>query len=340
MKKLYFVVAVMLQLTVINSAQATDDCCNDECTCHWNLNNGTLTITGSGSMKDYTHSINNRKYMDTGLLKTSAPWGNTDKGNTEITNIVVSGIERIGDSAFLGATNLQNITFSDSVTEIGHNVLHSSGLSNIELPHNLKILEGGAIENMGAIKNIVLPNTLETIGNGVFGRMPLLESIVIPDSVTTIGERFAEESRNLQRVVIGDGVASIGSGAFKYGSADIYCQNTQQRSCVDLIEENNPDYVSKIKLFTKDETTGVCEVDGNYYISTGMLAKGENCASKKQCDEIALKAKNGLEFEFNGKFYASTDDLAKGAYILKRIYSVDEANLVSGKKNKVIIRYK
>ena len=49
--------------------------------------------------------------------------------------------------------------------------------------------------------------------------------------------------------------------------------------------------------------------------------------------------KNG-QIKADAKTYASLDDLASGNHIVKRIYTIDEANEVAGKVNSVKIRYR
>jgi len=44
--------------------------------------------------------------------------------------------------------------------------------------------------------------------------------------------------------------------------------------------------------------------------------------------------------EYKNKSYASIDDLLKGKYLPKRIYTIDEANQVAGKTNIFSIRYR
>ena len=46
------------------------------------------------------------------------------------------------------------------------------------------------------------------------------------------------------------------------------------------------------------------------------------------------------KYLYNSRFYDSLSDIASGNYNKKRIYTVDEANTVAGKKNSFKIRYK
>ena len=48
---------------------------------------------------------------------------------------------------------------------------------------------------------------------------------------------------------------------------------------------------------------------------------------------------NGQVF-YNNKWYNNANDILSGNYAKKRIYTVDEANKISGRKNTFKIRYK
>ncbi len=264
-------------LVVAWNANAANDCADGEQNC-WDcgktaddlctarLEGTNLTITGTGEMEDYGW------YKSEGVYVTTAPWGNTPKGNTEITDITIDGITRVGNSAFLGATNLENITFSDSVLEIGANALHSSGLTHLELPANLKVLEGGSIQNIKSIDNIIIPDSVETIGDAVFNHWTSIESIVIPDSVKTLGHHVFSSCDNLKSIVLGDGVTSINIKSFSGTLAYIYCQDTAERSCQDLIGGNNPEALGKLKRYTVD-SNGKIKVGSKTYDSFDDLPK-------------------------------------------------------------------
>ncbi len=272
MKKWVLILGLVLSFNAYGANDCVDgeqncwDCWrSDSDLCTARLNGTDLSITGTGEMKDYGW------YRDgnTGIYITDAPWGNTENGNTEIENITIEGITRVGNSAFLGSTNLENITFSDSVVEIGKNALHSSGLTHLELPPNLKVLAGGSIQNIQSVNSIVIPDGVETIGNAVFWNWSSLESIVIPNSVTTLGHDDFANCPNLKSIVIGDGVTSILENSFSNTPAYIYCQDTQERSCKDLIGENNQEALGKLRLYKVEN--GKIKVGSKTYDSLSDL---------------------------------------------------------------------
>ena len=68
----------------------------------WNLENGVLTISGTGKMDDYDRE-NSR-----------SPW----YGKKITSAVLEEGITNIGNYAFFDCTSLTSITLPDSVTEI------------------------------------------------------------------------------------------------------------------------------------------------------------------------------------------------------------------------------
>ncbi len=115
----------------------------------WSLENGVLTIAGSGAMEDY-------------LSPSYAPWNAYAK---QITAISIPGtVTYIGRCAFSLLQEVLSITVPEGVTEIGES----------------------AFDGCRHVTSITLPSTLQTIGNTAFGDQAIT-SLVIPASVTSIG---------------------------------------------------------------------------------------------------------------------------------------------------------
>lgn len=108
-KALSLLLAMVMVLGMVpgSASAATSGKCGENVT--WTLDDqGTLTISGSGAMRDY--NLWNLYYDDQW-----APWYN----NKKISKIVIqNGITHIGNEAFLDLS-LASVTIPDSVTSIG-----------------------------------------------------------------------------------------------------------------------------------------------------------------------------------------------------------------------------
>ena len=94
----------------VEAAEATSGTCGDNLT--WNLDeNGTLTISGSGKMKDYRYSSLSSYYDN------PAPWYSQRDSikKISISHLVTS----IGEYAFYNCTNLTDFSVPNSITSIG-----------------------------------------------------------------------------------------------------------------------------------------------------------------------------------------------------------------------------
>ena len=83
------------------AAAPTEGTCGEDVS--WKLENGTLTISGTGAMKDYT-------YDDL------APWNGSEKDIK--TAVIESGVTSIGSSAFSGCSNMTQVSLTDSLKNI------------------------------------------------------------------------------------------------------------------------------------------------------------------------------------------------------------------------------
>ena len=175
----------------------------------WTLtDDGVLTISGTGSMRNYTTSD------PTGA---PAPWGN----DTRIISIVIEeGVTTIGDYAFSNCLALEEVSIPNSVKSIGKYAFQRcSSLTGIELPDDLTAIPDGLLLNCGRITRLAIPDTVTSIGNEAFNECINLVDFTIPDSVTSIGDYAFANCKYLDNVVIPDSVKTIGEHAFFYCSS-------------------------------------------------------------------------------------------------------------------------
>lgn len=140
----------------------------------WTLNRGTLTISGTGAMDNFTDNT---------------PWGDfCDR----ITNVVISdGITSVGSNAFKNCTALTDVSLSASVSYIGKNAFSGcTSLINISTGENNPafISDNGVLysKNKDILvcypagrtdKVYTLPSTLTSVSDGAFENCTALTDI-------------------------------------------------------------------------------------------------------------------------------------------------------------------
>jgi hypothetical protein len=119
----------------------------------WNLNNGTLTISGEGAMPDYGGG--------------ESPWY---KYRLSVNTVVVeTGVTSIGNMAFFNCQNLTSVTISNGVTSIGDYAFSScEKLTLITIPNSVMSIGEEAFYGCWSISSITIPKSVTSIGNSAF----------------------------------------------------------------------------------------------------------------------------------------------------------------------------
>ena len=117
-----FLIAAMVPVT---ASAATGGSCGNDVT--WSLNNGVLTISGTGPMENY----NANDY---------APW--YDYSNSVEKVVIQNGVTTIGDSAFSGLYLVTDVTIPDGVETIGMRAFENcTTLGTIVIPASVAVID-------------------------------------------------------------------------------------------------------------------------------------------------------------------------------------------------------
>ena len=110
----------------------------------WSINNNVLSITGNGTMPDYT-SV------------TSQPWF---KYNSTINSVIIAeGITSIGDYAFATFGNLSSIAIPTTVESIGARAFFNcNNLVQISLSDHITNISDSAFNNQKTIYYLQINN--------------------------------------------------------------------------------------------------------------------------------------------------------------------------------------
>ena len=155
--------------------------CGENATWSYDEASGTLTISGTGRMYDYTseHGKNPRPWEELSLI--------IKKG------VIEDGITYVGSYAFANMTmELKEVTLGKDITEIGEKAFYCTrAVSNYSLPEGLTKIGKHAFSNTDSLDSIKLPSTLTEIGEQAFYAGHLY-GIVVPKSVTTLADNTFE----------------------------------------------------------------------------------------------------------------------------------------------------
>jgi len=163
--------------------------CGDNLT--WKITGlgSVLTISGTGSMADWTSGTQTPWYS----YQSSIEVVNVEKGVTSIGKYAFSKlgvafvrmgntVTNIGNYAFYDCDNLQEVTISEGATNIGRYAFSSCAL----------------------LPAVLIPDSVTTIGAGAFAYCTNLTAVAIPKSVTDIGEDAFIDCSSLNSVSITD----------------------------------------------------------------------------------------------------------------------------------------
>ena len=183
---------------------ASGTCGKERDNLKWTLDDdGVLTISGIGNMRDYDD--NNQPWKDLDVKKV----------------VVVSGVTSIGIYAFKYCRKLERIEIPNTVKEIRTGAFsYCSSLDNIVIPNSIDWIWGDVFYYCTSLKNVTLPESITGISGCAFEECNSLESIIIPSKVDSINDGTFRNCRKLKTVVLPEGLVEIAVQAF-WGCASL-----------------------------------------------------------------------------------------------------------------------
>ena len=195
-KKLFtFLLAIGTSIGLTH-AEVYSGTCGDNLTWELNTEDSTLTISGSGAMKDYYDF-------------SSVPWYSHSSYINSV--IINSGVTSIGASAFNHCDKLTSITIPNTITSIGTEAfVYCWNLTSIVIPNSVTNIGGSAFRSCSRLTSIEISNSVTSIRNELFKYCTSLTSVTIPNSVTSIGNEAFYDCSSLKSITIPNSVTSIG----------------------------------------------------------------------------------------------------------------------------------
>jgi hypothetical protein len=107
--------------------------------------------------------------------------------NSNINSIIIGeNVRELGSGTFYNCISLTTVKLHEKLKIIGPCTFVHTGLTNIELPENIEVIEKYTFTGCKALTNIVIPNKVRVIKGKAFGSCIALDSITISESVKKI----------------------------------------------------------------------------------------------------------------------------------------------------------
>ena len=128
-----------------------------------------------------------------------------------------TGVETIGDNAFMFCSLLGDFEIPASVTKIGDYAFEScDDLRSMTIPETVQTFGIGIFYGCEDLNYVYLPDGMTYIPEKMFAECEYLISIELPETVTGIGDEAFYWCERLKQVIIPEGVRSIGDRAFEF----------------------------------------------------------------------------------------------------------------------------
>ena len=194
---------------------------------NWSFSSdGTLTISGSGSISSYITRDPPWKYYSNRITKLVLEEGITSIGEYAFYNLKAltepvsfpQSLERIGRSAFSGCSMTGDLILPHNITTIEMQAFSGCSSLNgiLSLPRNLSVLEQSAFSGCsGLTGSLELPQNLVQIGSDALrGCSGFTGELVIPDSVETIGDGAFYGMSGITSLRFGSGLVTFGGSTY------------------------------------------------------------------------------------------------------------------------------
>ncbi len=224
------------------AAEELSGTCGDNLS--WTLQNGVLTISGSGEMIDFPEN-------------TPAPWlEHTDQ--IQLVK-VEEGVTSIGDAAFYHCVNLTAVTLPLSVKSLGDLAFAGCyNMTQIYIP-GVEEIGWGCFYDCTALTSITLPECLRTISDKAFYHCSSLAGITIPASVVSLGSSAFCYCENLVYVKIKSNITVLPYWTF-YG-----CDRLKELYLPSTIETVEESALSECPNLNYVSYNGLQEVEDEIY---------------------------------------------------------------------------
>lgn len=272
---------------------------------YWELEKGSLSITGTGPMWNWNS-------------QEEIPWY---EDCDEIKQVYIGdGATSIGNHAFSGCGNISAVHVPASVTSIGNYAFEDCS--------RLQDVGNGGFENCTG---------LTLIGNYAFCNCTGLSEISIPDNVTDIGFGAFSACESLEGIALGEKVSKIGVDAF---AGDWALEEIYFRGSVPTFSESD-DVPESVEPFGSQTSMTVYIPEGNTsWASETLKTYG---AEKIRWIKYDPDSEKGQSLDLGSDIWAFSNrpdafgDISEGYYISQSDYNRLNSSLENVDKYKILL---
>ncbi len=226
--------------------------CGEGRTWSFDEGSGTLTISGTGDLKDY--NLMDLKYW-------SGLWG-------KITSVVIGdGITGIGNRAFADCGSMTSVALPDSVTKIEYGAFDGCySLPEVKIPDSVTSIGSYAFADCSGLTGVTLPGNVMLIEYDAFAGCSSLPKVEIPASVTKIEGGVFRGCSSLSSVSFKGGAPEIswdrGSGLspmwpFSGVTADVYYVKDASWTAETMVDYGGKlNWVNRLQIISADADRG------------------------------------------------------------------------------------
>ena len=260
MKKNISIIFLLFFFASINAEVYNGSCGQN---LRWRLDTeiGSLNITGSGAMTDYS-------------FLNYAPWRSRNLDNKILSISLPSALTHIGNAAFVNCSYATTINIPDNVIDIGNSAFYACGFEEIKIGEGVKVINAQAFHGCIQLKSIYIPRSVDSIGSEAFlscsklkevhiedlskwcrvifyngHANPLryaehlylndieIKNLIIPNDVTRIANGVFFFCKSINTIFIHKNVTNIGSACFGYctGLHQITCEAIEPPVLGDMV---------------------------------------------------------------------------------------------------------
>ena len=286
-----FVIA-LLPIGIFAEEEVIDSgSCGNDLT--WTLDgDGTLTISGTGRMPDYTTKWG---YP----AQSSCPWNAYQKTIQAL--VVKSGVLNISDNAFYQCPFLATVQIEEGLISIGKNAFYQcTGIKELILPSSLQEIGDSAFYCCVSVASFSLPDGIVRIDNRAFAGCGKMNQVTLPSGLSVLESELFSGCESLSEILIPATIAEIKAGVFQgcknlmsvhvpvsavkiYGSAfsgcqslrDIYYEGTKEQWDQAFIYDANQ-LLNNTRIHFSDDSSVFIKVCGREGQSINWVISEDN----------------------------------------------------------------